>query len=86
MNVRLQVEHCVTEMLTGVDIVKWQIRVSAGIPLNFTQQEILMAGSAIECRINAQSCGALNMLHVPEGRACSFGHLPDSGRGGIPVL
>ena len=72
MNVRLQVEHCVTEMLTGVDIVKWQIRGSAGIPLNFTQQEILMAGSAIECRINAQSCGALNMLHVPGGPCVRF--------------
>ncbi len=55
MNVRLQVEHCVTEMLTGIDIVKWQIRIAAGIPLNFTQEEIRMTGSAVECRINAGS-------------------------------
>lgn len=72
MNVRLQVEHCVTEMLTGVDLVKWQIRIAAGIPLNFTQQDIRMQGSAIECRINALSCGALQMLHVPGGPSVRF--------------
>ena len=53
MNVRLQVEHCVTEMLTGIDLVKWQIRIAAGIPLSFSQAEIPMDGCAIECRINA---------------------------------
>ena len=62
MNVRLQVEHCVTEMLTGIDLVKWQIRIAAGIPLNITQEEIRMTGSAVECRINAGSCGMLKML------------------------
>ena len=72
MNVRLQVEHCVTEMLTGCDLVKWQIRVAAGIPLNFTQKEIPMTGSAIECRINAASCGTLRMLHVPGGPSVRF--------------
>ncbi len=72
MNVRLQVEHCVTEMLTGVDLVKWQIRIAAGIPLNFTQQDICMQGSAIECRINALSCGTLQMLHVPGGPSVRF--------------
>ena len=72
MNVRLQVEHCVTEMLTGIDLVKWQIRIAAGIPLNFTQQDISMTGSAIECRINAKSCGTLNMLHVPGGPSVRF--------------
>ncbi len=72
MNVRLQVEHCVTEMLTGVDLVKWQIRIAAGIPLNFTQQDIRMQGSAIECRINALSCGTLQMLHVPGGPSVRF--------------
>lgn len=72
MNVRLQVEHTVTEMLTGIDLVKWQIRIAAGIPLNFTQKDIRMQGSAIECRINAASCGTLNMLHVPGGPSVRF--------------
>ena len=72
MNVRLQVEHCVTEMLTGFDLVKWQIRIAAGIPLGFSQKDIRMQGSAIECRINASSCGTLNMLHVPGGPSVRF--------------
>ncbi|MGN0505973.1 MAG: acetyl/propionyl/methylcrotonyl-CoA carboxylase subunit alpha [Lachnospiraceae bacterium] len=72
MNVRLQVEHSVTEMLTGIDLVKWQIRISAGIPLSFTQEDIRMVGSAIECRINAVSCGTLKMLHVPGGPSVRF--------------
>lgn len=72
MNVRLQVEHCVTEMLTSVDLVKWQIRIAAGIPLNFTQDDIRMNGSAIECRINAGRCGTLKMLHVPGGPSVRF--------------
>lgn len=72
MNVRLQVEHCVTEMLTGYDLVKWQIRIAAGIPLNFTQEDILMSGSAIECRINAGSLELLKMLHVPGGPSVRF--------------
>lgn len=72
MNVRLQVEHSVTEMLTGIDLVKWQIRIAAGIPLNFTQKDIRMQGSAIECRINAASCGTLEMLHIPGGPSVRF--------------
>ena len=72
MNVRLQVEHCVTEMLTGIDLVKWQIRIAAGIELNFTQDDIRFRGSAIECRINAKSCGTLNMIHVPGGPFVRF--------------
>lgn len=72
MNVRLQVEHCVTEMLTGIDIVKWQIRIAAGIPLNFEQKDIRLAGSSIECRINARNCGTLEMLHVPGGPCVRF--------------
>ena len=75
MNVRLQVEHCVTEMLTGFDLVKWQIRIAAGIPLNFAQKDVKMKGSAIECRINAEDpsrnfapCpGTLVSLHLPGG-------------------
>lgn len=72
MNVRLQVEHCVTEMLTGIDLVKWQIRVAAGISLNFTQDDVRIVGSAIECRVNATSCGTLKMLHVPGGPFVRF--------------
>lgn len=72
MNVRLQVEHCVSEMLTGFDLVKWQIRIAAGIPLDFSQRDVCMTGSAIECRINAQSCGRLQMLHVPGGPSVRF--------------
>ncbi len=72
MNVRLQVEHCVTEMLTGYDLVKWQIRIAAGIPLNFTQEDIKFQGSAIECRINARSCGVLKMIHIPGGPSVRF--------------
>lgn len=72
MNVRLQVEHSVTEMLTGYDLVKWQIRIAAGIPLNFTQENIRLDGSAIECRINAKGCGTLKMLHIPGGSSVRF--------------
>lgn len=72
MNVRLQVEHCVTEMLTGFDLVKWQIRIAAGIPLNFAQKDVRLAGCVIECRINAGSCGTLKMLHVPGGPSVRF--------------
>ena len=72
MNVRLQVEHCVTEMLTGIDLVKWQIRIAAGIEISFPQDSIRFLGSAIECRINAQNCGTLKMLHVPGGPFVRF--------------
>ena len=72
MNIRLQVEHSVTEMLTGIDLVKWQIRIAAGIPISFEQKDINLQGSAIECRINAASCGTLNMLHVPGGPFVRF--------------
>ena len=72
MNVRLQVEHTVTEMLTGMDIVKWQIRTAAGIPLNFTQEDVDLGGCAIECRINALSPGRITLLHVPGGPHVRF--------------
>ena len=55
MNTRVQVEHCVTEMVTGIDIVREQIRIAAGDPLSITQDEMVMRGHAIECRINAEA-------------------------------
>ena len=75
MNTRLQVEHTVTEMVSGVDIVKWQIRIAAGAALDFTQKDVVTRGKAIECRINAEdpdngyrpSSGTIEMLHTPGG-------------------
>ncbi len=73
MNVRLQVEHCVTEMLTRVDMVKWQIRAAAGVPLRFAQEDIpLDSGTSIECRINALTPGRIESLHVPGGPFVRF--------------
>ena len=57
MNTRVQVEHCVTEMTTGIDIVKTGIRVAAGDPLPFSQEDVVLRGHAIECRINAEDAG-----------------------------
>ncbi len=54
MNTRVQVEHCVTEMTTGIDIVKEQVRIAAGEPLSIAQQDVVLRGHAIECRINAE--------------------------------
>lgn len=74
MNTRLQVEHPVTEMITGLDLVIEQIRVAAGNPLSFTQDEINFRGHAIECRINAENArtfmpspGKINYFHAPGG-------------------
>ena len=67
MNTRLQVEHPVSELVTGVDIVKWQIRIAAGVPLDFTQRDIAVTGAAIECRVNALGAGKVQFLHTPGG-------------------
>ena len=75
VNARVQVEHPVTEMVTGVDIVKEQIRIASGLPLSLKQKEVRMNGSAIECRINAEdplndfvpSPGKLRNYHAPGG-------------------
>jgi acetyl-CoA carboxylase biotin carboxylase subunit len=75
MNARIQVEHPVTEMLTGRDLVKEQIRVVAGHPLSFSQKEVVPRGHAIECRVNAEDpdrdfapCpGRVENLHLPGG-------------------
>lgn len=74
MNTRVQVEHPVSEMVTGVDIVKEQLRVASGLPLSFTQDQIKITGSAIECRINAEdpktfapSPGHVEHFHPPGG-------------------
>lgn len=75
MNTRIQVEHPVTEFVTGIDLVKAQIRVAAGEPLWFTQDDVKLTGHAIECRINAEDprhnfrpCpGKIKSLHVPGG-------------------
>ena len=74
MNTRLQVEHPVTEMITGIDLVREQIRVAAGEKLSFTQDDIILTGHAIECRINAEnpetfmpSPGTIQTYHPPGG-------------------
>ncbi|MCK9417773.1 MAG: acetyl-CoA carboxylase biotin carboxylase subunit [Nitrospirae bacterium] len=74
MNTRIQVEHPVTEMVTGIDIVKEQIRVAAGLPLSFTQKDIRIKGHSIECRINAEdpekftpSPGTVTAFNPPGG-------------------
>ncbi len=78
MNTRLQVEHPVTEFVTGVDLVKWQLRVASGQELPFGYQDVPVRGHAIECRINAEtsdllpSCGTVSNLRVPGGPCVRF--------------
>ncbi|GGE87212.1 acetyl-CoA carboxylase biotin carboxylase subunit [Niveispirillum cyanobacteriorum] len=74
MNTRLQIEHTITEMVTGVDLVREQIRVATGAPLGYTQQDIRFHGHSIECRINAEhpetfmpSPGQIKQYHAPGG-------------------
>ncbi|MCB8890005.1 acetyl-CoA carboxylase biotin carboxylase subunit [Vreelandella malpeensis] len=74
MNTRVQVEHPVTEMVTGVDIVKEQLRIAAGLPLSIRQEDVKLDGHAFECRINAEdartfmpSPGKVTLFHAPGG-------------------
>lgn len=67
MNTRIQVEHPVTELITGMDLIKEQIRIAAGMKLSKRQEEITMTGHAIEVRINAQSTGTVEFVHFPAG-------------------
>lgn len=74
LNTRVQVEHPVTEMVTGIDIIKEQIRLASGLPLTYKQKQIRIAGHAIECRINAEdpetfmpSPGRITQLYQPGG-------------------
>lgn len=75
MNTRIQVEHPVTEMITGINIVREQIRIASGLPLSFSQEEVKFRGHAIECRINAEdpmnnfkpSPGYVDYVHLPSG-------------------
>jgi acetyl-CoA carboxylase, biotin carboxylase subunit len=79
MNTRLQVEHPVSEAITGVDIVREQIRIAAGLTLEYKQEDIVPNGHAIECRINAEnpftfmpSPGTINQFHAPGGLGVRF--------------
>lgn len=79
MNTRIQVEHPVTEMITGIDLVKEQIKIASDIPFELTQSAIKMRGHALECRINAEdaktfmpSPGTVRLLHQPAGPGIRF--------------
>jgi acetyl-CoA carboxylase biotin carboxylase subunit len=80
MNTRIQVEHPVTEMITGIDIIQEQIRIASGMALSFTQEDVVLRGHSIEIRINAEdprenfrpSPGTVSLLHVPSGHGIRF--------------
>ena len=86
MNTRIQVEHPVTEEVTGIDLVKEQIKIALGQPLGFTQEDVRISGHSIECRINAEDpekdfapcVGEITSLHIPQGLGVRFdSHLYD---------
>ena len=87
MNTRIQVEHPVTEMVTGIDIVKWQIKIAAGEPLTIKQEDVKFNGYAIECRINAEdpknnfapSTGVIERYYVPGGFGIRVEHAAAKG-------
>ena len=75
MNTRIQVEHPITECVTGIDLVREQLRVASGLTLSFTQDDVQLRGHAIECRVNAEdpahgfmpSPGRVDFVHIPGG-------------------
>ena len=87
MNTRVQVEHPVTEMVTGVDIIKEQIKIAAGEKLSVSQEDVTLKGHSIEVRINAEdpkhdfrpSPGTISLLHVPSGHGVRFDSFIYSG-------
>ena len=84
MKVRLQAEYGITEQMTGIDIVKWQIRIAAGVKIDFSQNDINITGHSIECRINAETVGTVAFLHVPGGPEVRFDTLLWTGYA-VPV-
>ncbi|MCT1797574.1 acetyl-CoA carboxylase biotin carboxylase subunit [Aerococcus viridans] len=78
MNTRIQVEHPITEMVTGVDIVAQQLRIASGLPLAYEQKDITFTGHALECRINAEMPGKNFM---PSSGTFEFAHFPAGGLG-----
>ncbi len=93
MNTRVQVEHCVTEMVTGIDIVREQILIAAGEELAFTQEELTITGHAIECRINAEDAsknfapapGAITDYKEPSGPGVRVDSGAESGYAVLPL-
>ena len=80
MNTRIQVEHPITEMITGLDIIKEQIKIASGEKLSFSQADVTLRGHSIECRLNAEnpkhnfrpSPGKINLIHIPSGNGIRF--------------